>query len=81
MRLRIILPKVTPDVIPVPTQCAYAGCRGSKVFLRQSMTKPLRDTVYHEVQVQCLRVQTHLPGVSAGNDPSSDRRLESRAWW
>src|SRR4249920_2145455 len=54
MRLRILLPKVNP----VPTRCAYAGCGGRKFHLRQEVAKPLRDTVYHEVQVhryQCLR--------------------------
>ncbi len=58
MRLRIVLPKVNPEAITVPTQCAYAGCGGRKLQLRQEVTKPLRDTVYHEVQVpryQCLR--------------------------
>ena len=60
MRLRIVLPKVTPEVITVPTRCAYVGCGGSKFYLRQEVTKPLRDTVYHEVQVhryQCLKCQ------------------------
>ena len=58
MRLRIVLPKVTPEAITVPTRCAYAGCGGSKLYLRQAVAKPLRDTVYHEVQVhryQCLK--------------------------
>ncbi len=58
MRLRIILPKVTPDAIEVPTRCVYAGCGGRKLHLRQTVRKPLRDTVYHEVQVpryQCLK--------------------------
>src|SRR6266581_4853006 len=58
MRLRIILPKVNPEAITVPTRCAYAGCRGSKFYLRQEVAKPLRDTVYHEVHVhryQCLK--------------------------
>jgi hypothetical protein len=58
MRLRIILPKVSPETITIPTRCAYAGCRGRKFFLRQTVTKPLRDPVYHEVQVhryQCLK--------------------------
>ena len=60
MRLRIVLPKVNPEVIEVPTRCAYAGCRGRKFQLRQAVTKPLRDTVYHEVGVhryQCLKCQ------------------------
>jgi hypothetical protein len=58
MRLRIILPKVNPFAITVPTQCAYAGCRGQKFYLRQEVSKPLRDTVYHEVLVRryhCLK--------------------------
>src|SRR5260370_4978826 len=58
MRLRIVLPKVNPEAIMVPTQCAYAGCGGRKFHRRQEVAKPLRDTVYHEVQVhryQCLR--------------------------
>jgi len=58
MRLRIVLPKVNPEAITVPTRCAYAGCRGSKFYLRQEVAKPLRDTVYHKVQVhryQCLK--------------------------
>src|SRR5436853_1382402 len=58
MRLRIVLPKVKPETITVPTRCAYTGCGGSKVYLRQEVAKPLRDTVYHQVQVhryQCLK--------------------------
>ncbi len=58
MRLRILLPKVNPEAIAVPSTCTYAGCGGRKVHLRQEVAKPLRDTVYHEVQVhryQCLR--------------------------
>ena len=35
MRLRIVLPKVTPEAITVPTRCAYTGCRGSKFHFRQ----------------------------------------------
>src|SRR6266478_787208 len=58
MRLRILLPKVNPEAIAVPTRCAYAGCEGRKFHLRQEVSKPLRDTVYQEVRVhryQCLR--------------------------
>ena len=51
MRLRIVLPKVNPEAITVPTRCAYADCGGRKFHLRQEVAKPLRDTVYHEVQV------------------------------
>ena len=58
MRLRIIFPKVNPESITVPTRCVDAGCGGRKFQLRQQVVKPLRDTVYQEVQVpryQCLR--------------------------
>src|SRR5947209_5586212 len=58
MRLRIVLPKVNPEAITAPTHCASAGCGGRTFHLRQEVTKPLRDIVYHEVQVpryQCLR--------------------------
>ena len=58
MRLRIVLPKVNPEAITIPTRCADASCGGRKFHLRQEVAKPLRDTVYHEVQVhryQCLK--------------------------
>ena len=58
MRLRIVLPKVNPEVMAVPSTCSYAGCGGRKFHLRQEVAKPLRDTVYHAVRVhryQCLR--------------------------
>ncbi len=58
MRLRIVLPKVKPEAIPVPTRCASADCGGRTFHLRQQVAKALRDTVYQEVRVhryQCLR--------------------------
>ncbi len=58
MRLRIVLPKVKPEAISAPTRCIYEGCGGRKFHLRQQVVKPLRDTVYQQVQVpryQCLR--------------------------
>jgi transposase-like protein len=58
MRLRILLPKVNPEAITVPSQCVDPDCGGKKFHLRQQVAKMLRDTVYHEVQVhryQCLR--------------------------
>ena len=45
MRLRIVLPKVNPEAIAVPTRCGYAGCGGRKFHLRQEVAKALRDTV------------------------------------
>jgi len=58
MRLRILLPKVNPEAITVPTRCAYPDCAGRKFHLRQEVTKPLRDTVYQQVQAhryECLK--------------------------
>jgi hypothetical protein len=36
MRLRIVLPKVNPEAITVPTRCVYPGCRGRKFHLRKA---------------------------------------------
>ena len=58
MRLHILLPKVSPEMIPVPVKCSYPDCGGRKLRVRQEVGKPLRDTVYKQVQVhryQCLR--------------------------
>ena len=52
MRLRIVLPTVNPQSITVPSRCVYAGCSGRTLHLRLQEVKPLRDMVYHEVQVQ-----------------------------
>ena len=41
MRLRILLPKVNPEAITVPTRCAYAGCGGRKFHLRQHVAKEI----------------------------------------
>src|SRR5215469_2872894 len=73
MRLRIVLPKVTPELIEVPTRCAYAGCGGRKFHLRQEVKKPLRDTVYHEVVVhryQCLKCQRTFRVYPQGTTPA-----------
>ena len=73
MRLRIMLPKVKPEAITIPSRCAYAGCRGRKFYLRQEVTKPLRDTVYHEVQVhrsQCLKCQRTFRVYPQGTTPA-----------
>jgi transposase-like protein len=69
MRLRIILPKVNPEAIALPTRCPAAGCGGRKFHLRQHVTKALRDTVYQQVQVpryQCLRCKRTFRVYPAG---------------
>ena len=58
MRLKVIPPAVQPDLYPEPPGCPYPACAGRHVQLRQSVTKPLRDTVLREVvarRYQCLR--------------------------
>src|SRR5437764_12529674 len=73
MRLRIVLPKVNPEAITNPTRCVYPGCSGRKFHLRQEVAKPLRDTVYHEVQVhryQCLKCQRTFRVYPVGTTPA-----------
>src|SRR5947207_2020088 len=73
MRLRIRLAKVNPEAITVPTRCAYAGCDGRKVHLRQEVAKPVRDTVYQEVQVhrsQCLKCKRTFRVYPEGTTPA-----------
>jgi hypothetical protein len=36
MRLRIVLPKVNPQAITVPTRCVYPDCSGRKFHLREA---------------------------------------------
>src|SRR5258708_17569022 len=58
MRLRILLPKVNPEAITVPTRCVYAGCGGRNFHLRQQVSKPFPVAWYHEDQCppyQCLQ--------------------------
>jgi hypothetical protein len=73
MRLGIVLPKVNPEAIEVPTRCAYAGCSGRKLYLRQEVAKALRDTVFQEVQVhryQCLKCKRTLRVYPEGTTPA-----------
>jgi hypothetical protein len=39
MRLRIMLPKVNPEAITVPSRCAYAGCGGRTFHLRKARSE------------------------------------------
>ena len=77
MRLRIVLPKVNPEAIAVPTERVYAGCGGRMFHLRQEVTKALRDTVYHEVQAQChvscYEVQSGVPTFFTPKIPAKKR--------
>ena len=56
MRLHLILPRVEPTEIPVPSCCPHCG--GKHVHLRQAVAKPLRDTVHTQVtahRYECWR--------------------------
>jgi len=58
MRLQMLLPKVEPQRITLPTTCPRKGCRGTHFRVRQTVTKPVRDTQYTQVTAQryeCLR--------------------------
>jgi transposase-like protein len=78
MRLHLLLPKVDPKAIPVPSKCAYADCTSQQVQWHQPVNKALRDTVHQQVQVHRYRCLTcgrtfrvYPPGVSHAQ--SSDR--------
>ena len=58
MRLQLILPRVIPTEIRVPTVCPYKGCDGRHFQFLQAVEKPLQDTRYTEVEAhryECLR--------------------------
>jgi len=58
MRLHLLLPKVKPEKIAVPSKCPFANCEGRGFRLHQPVRKALRDTVYQQVEVhryQCLK--------------------------
>jgi hypothetical protein len=71
MRLHLLLPKVDPKAIPMPSKCAYADCKSLQVRLHQPVKKALRDTVHRQVEVHRYRCLTcgrtfgvYPPGVS-----------------
>ena len=60
MRLQLILPRVEPTVIALPSVCPYKGCQGVYFQHHQVVGKPLNDTVYEEVlahRCKCLRCE------------------------
>ena len=78
MRLHLLLAKVEPKAIPVPSKCGYADCTSRQVRLHQPVKKALRDTVYHQVQAhryRCLKCgrtfRVYPPGVTQAQ--SSER--------
>jgi transposase-like protein len=58
MRLHLILPRVEPTAITLPSMCPYEGCDGTHFQFLQEVDKPLRDTKYPKVMAhryECLR--------------------------
>ena len=58
MRLQLILPRVEPAAITLPSMCPYEGCAGTHFQFLQEVDKPLRDTKYPKVvahRYECLR--------------------------
>jgi transposase-like protein len=78
MRLHLLLPKVDPKAMAVPSKCGYADCTGKRVQVHQPVTKALRDTLYQQIEVhryRCLKCgrtfRVYPPGVSQAQ--SSER--------
>jgi transposase-like protein len=58
MRLKLLLPKVEPDVYGEPEICPQKECNGQILRQRQEVPKAVRDTVFSEVvarRYECLR--------------------------
>ena len=71
MRFHLLLAKVEPKAIPVPSKCGYADCTSKQVRLHQPVNKALRDTVHEQVEVhryRCLKCRRtfrmYPPGVA-----------------
>jgi transposase-like protein len=78
LRLHLLLAKVEPQAIPVPTKCAYPNCKSLRMQLHQPVQKALRDTVHQQVQVhryRCLKCKrtfrVYPPGITRAQ--SSER--------
>lgn len=78
MRLHLLLSKVEPKAMPVPSKCAYADCTSKQIRLHQPVKKALRDRVYQQVEVhryRCLKCRrtfrVYPPGVTPAQ--SSER--------
>jgi len=83
MRLKLLLPRVEPDLYHEPRVCPYAGCGGHRFHLRQACRKAVRDTVVQEViarRYECLRCgrtfRVYPVGVS---DDQTSARLKGLA--
>jgi transposase-like protein len=83
MRLKVRIPRVSPEVMQVPDQCPYQDCDGQHFKPHEyDCDKPLRDTKYSQVKAQryqCLRCQrtfrVYPQGVSEAHHSDSLKGL------
>jgi hypothetical protein len=60
MRLRLILPRVEPTMMTLPSICPYENCEGKHFTLHQKVDKVIRDKIYRDIvahSYECLRCQ------------------------
>ncbi len=72
MRLHLLLPKVDPKALPVPSKCVYPDCTSQQVRFHQPVKKALRDTVHKprgSASLSLSQMRAHVPGVSAWSQP------------
>src|SRR5512142_9220 len=72
MRLHLLLAKVEPKAILVPSKCAYPNCTSKRVQLHQPVKKALRDTVHKpggSASLSRPQMRAHLPGLAARSAP------------
>ncbi len=58
MRLQLILPRVEPSEMNMPSVCPYGHCQGRHFRHHQEVEKAVKDTEYDSVSAQryeCLR--------------------------
>ena len=75
MKFHLLLPRVEPEKVEVPTRCPYSGCGGRRLRWHQDVPKAIRDTKYEQVfahRYQCLRVQADLSSVSVRSKSSAN---------
>ena len=83
MRLKLLLPRVEPDLYEEPRSCPYEGCGGRHFQLWQACRKAVRDTVVHEVTARryvCLRCRRTFRVYPVGvSDDQTSARLKGLA--
>ena len=82
MRLHLLLAKVEPKAIPVPSKCGYANCTSKQVRLHQPVQKALRDTVHKprgSASLSLPQMPAHLPRVSTWRHPCAEFGAGQRA--